>query len=511
VKIAPLLGALVVAGFAWRRRRELEPTAVAGAALLVAGLLLYGSGLVHPPNLVDLIRNAGEALGPYTYVLVGALAFLETGAFIGLVAPGELAILVGGVIAGQGQIEVIPLIALVWACAVAGDVTSFFLGRRLGREFMVKHGRRVAITEERLVQVEGFVDKHGGKAIFLGRFVGLVRSIAPFLVGSTGMTLRRFLPYDVLGAGLWGSTFVLLGYVFWQSFDRVIKLAERGALALGVVIALAVGIAAAVRWLRVGENRRRARVWLDVQARRPVIAPVVRAGKPVARRLAGPGRFVWERLTPGDLGLELTTLLAGLAVGTFTVIAPAIRVQPGHVPRGDARALRTAIDLQNAAGVDVAKVVTTLGSLPVVCGLIVVTAIAVLVKRELLEGLTLVAGMGITYAAVHLIKTAEDRPRPAAGLVDASGSSFPSGHAAYAVAWLAVAVAAARVLPNLASRAAVLTGATLLVMAIALTRVYLRAHYLSDVVAGAALSAAIYSGCALIALVVTFVRHNARQ
>ena len=204
MKIAPLLGALVVAGFAWRRRRELEPTAVAGAVLLVAGLLLYGSGLVHPPNLVDLIRNAGEALGPYTYVLVGAFAFLETGAFIGLVAPGELAILVGGVIAGQGQIEVIPLIALVWACAVVGDVTSFFLGRRLGREFMVKHGPKVAITEERLVQVEGFVDKHGGKAIFLGRFVGLVRSIAPFLVGSTGMTLRRFLPYDVLGAGLWG-------------------------------------------------------------------------------------------------------------------------------------------------------------------------------------------------------------------------------------------------------------------------------------------------------------------
>ena len=58
-------------------------------------------------------------------------------------------------------------------------------------------------------------------------------AIAPFLAGSSGMALRRFAPYDVIGAGLWGSTFVLLGYVFWQSFSQVVDLAKKGALALG--------------------------------------------------------------------------------------------------------------------------------------------------------------------------------------------------------------------------------------------------------------------------------------
>ena len=70
------------------------------------------------------------------------LAFLETGAFVGFVAPGETAVIVGGLVAGQGQISLFVLIAIVWACAVAGDVTSFFLGRRLGRDWLLRHGER---------------------------------------------------------------------------------------------------------------------------------------------------------------------------------------------------------------------------------------------------------------------------------------------------------------------------------------------------------------------------------
>ena len=71
----------------------------------VAGLALSGTGIVEPPNLEKLIEDVGTKLGKWTYLLVGALAFLETGAFIGLVAPGETAVLVGGVVAGQGQIS----------------------------------------------------------------------------------------------------------------------------------------------------------------------------------------------------------------------------------------------------------------------------------------------------------------------------------------------------------------------------------------------------------------------
>ena len=72
--------------------------------------------------------------------IVGVFAFLETGAFVGLIAPGEFTVIVGGVIAGQGTISLVPLLALVWACCIAGDTSSFFIGRRLGRSFLERHG-----------------------------------------------------------------------------------------------------------------------------------------------------------------------------------------------------------------------------------------------------------------------------------------------------------------------------------------------------------------------------------
>ena len=88
-----------------------------------------------------MIEDIAEALGPWTYALVGVMAFLETGAFVGLVAPGETVVIAGGVIAGQGEIDLLPLIGLVWVCAVLGDTTSFYIGRRLGRAFLERTGR----------------------------------------------------------------------------------------------------------------------------------------------------------------------------------------------------------------------------------------------------------------------------------------------------------------------------------------------------------------------------------
>ena len=117
-----------------------------------------------------------------------------------------------------------------------------------------------------------------------------MRAIAPFLAGSSGMPIRRFLPYDVVGAGLWTSTFVLLGYIFWQSFSQLVDYAKKGALALGAVIVLVVAIVWLVRWLRVPENRARARSWLERQAERPALRPLARVLTPVLRRTQRPAR-----------------------------------------------------------------------------------------------------------------------------------------------------------------------------------------------------------------------------
>ena len=93
------------------------------------------------------------------------------------------------------------------------------------------------ITEERLEQVERFFERRGGMTILIGRFIGLVRAIAPFIAGASRMPLRKFLPYDILGAGLWATTFCVLGYVFWRSFDQLTAWVSRGLFAFGLVVA----------------------------------------------------------------------------------------------------------------------------------------------------------------------------------------------------------------------------------------------------------------------------------
>jgi undecaprenyl-diphosphatase len=508
VKPAWIVFAVALAAFLVWRRRRLEPTVLAGGALAAVAALVYGLGLIHLPNLEQLLIDVGETLGAWTYVLVGALAFFETGAFVGLVAPGETALLLGGLVAGQGHIDLLTLIAIVWAAAVAGDLTSFAFGRRLGRPFLVKHGPRVHITEERLEQVEGFFDRHGGKAILIGRFVGLVRAIAPFLAGSSGMPLRRFLPYDIIGAGLWGTTFVLLGYIFWQSFAELVDYAKKGALALGAVIVLVVAIVAAVRWLRNRENRAKARAWLERQAERPALRPLARVLRPVLRRSEVPARFVWNRVTPGDLGLELTTLLAIASVGSFVFVWDLVGVEQRGLLAGDAASLRLADRLNFEAGVTIAKAVSALGALPTVIALVAVAAGVLVWRRERASAIALATGLLLTWAGVHITESAVDRPRPARPLVTVEDASYPSGHAAYAVTWVAVAVAMSRALPNVASRFAFVTVAIVIAAAVGASRVYLRAHYISDVVGGWALASTIFALCATVALVVSHVRNN---
>ncbi len=96
------------------------------------------------------------------------------------------------------------------------------------------------ITHERLSQVEGYFDRHGGKTILIGRFIGLVRALAPFIAGASGLAYRRFLPYSVVGTGLWSTVFCVLGYIFWRSFDKLADIAGKAIFGFGITVGVIV-------------------------------------------------------------------------------------------------------------------------------------------------------------------------------------------------------------------------------------------------------------------------------
>jgi membrane protein DedA with SNARE-associated domain/membrane-associated phospholipid phosphatase len=519
VKWSWLLGAVVVAGFLIARRHRLGRLIQAAGWIAVAGAAAVGVGLVELPNLEELFLDVGRALGPWTYLVVGILAFLETGAFVGLVAPGETTVIVGGVVAGQGEISLYVLIGIVWACAVAGDLASYTAGRKLGRAWLLRHGDRVKITEDRLHKVEQFFERRGGVTILVGRFIGFVRALAPFIAGTSKMPLRRFLPYDVLGAGAWAVTFCTLGYVFWQSFDKLTSYVSRGLFAFGTVVAVVVAIVFLVQLRRDPERREQVRAWLDEREDRRGWRPLVRLAGPAWRLIGRPAaggadhaaRFGWDRLTPGHLGLELTTCLALLAVGGFVFfLLGDVATDPG-VPRIDRMGADVAEELRMDWLVDVARVVTRLGSLPVAAGIVLVTAVWSAANRRWTDGVTLVAGLALTYVLVHVAKAAYDRARPSNPLVDVELEAYPSGHTAYAVAWVVCAVVLVRAGTGWAVRFAAVTVAIGLVVVVAVTRVYLGVHYVTDTIGGAALATAIWSFLAALVLVAGYVRHNARR
>ena len=193
-------------------------------------------------------RGAATRLDPWTvdYALVGVMAFLETGAGIGLVAPGELAVIVGGVAANQGEVELAPLIALVWVCAVAGDTrpTSSAGGwprvpararpPDQAHSGPARAGRAVLRQARRQDDPVRTVHRLGTGA-------------RAFVAGASRMPARRFFPATIAAAGLWALACSLLGYVFWNSLDHAVELARQGTFAIAAAAAVAAAGAYALK------------------------------------------------------------------------------------------------------------------------------------------------------------------------------------------------------------------------------------------------------------------------
>jgi undecaprenyl-diphosphatase len=158
--------------------------------------------------------------------------------------------------------------------------------------------------------------------------------------------------------------------------------------------------------------------------------------------------------------------------------------------------------------VTIAKVVTWLGSSAAMVAATVLTAGWAFARRRPVDALTLLAGAGIALLLVHVIKAAYDRPRPPGALVATEDSAYPSGHATYVVSLVACATVLVRGGAGWAARVALVTVAAFLAGVVAASRVYLRAHYLTDVLGGAGLGLAIWSALGILALFAGHVRHN---
>lgn len=191
-------------------------------------------------RIVEFLRPYLSA--PWGYVIVGSGMFLENSVGAGVIVPGETLVIIGGFYARIGRLSVVALAIVVVCAAVAGDNTGYWIGRRFGRGFLERHGHVLRVTPEKIARADRFYVRHGGKTIFLGRFIPVVRSVGFILAGASGMPWNRFFAYDLAGAFIWGCLNVGLGYALGEGYRRADDYLRMLGLAVLVILLLLLGV-----------------------------------------------------------------------------------------------------------------------------------------------------------------------------------------------------------------------------------------------------------------------------
>ncbi len=157
-----------------------------------------------------------------SYFGVAGVVFAETGLFFGIFLPGDSLLFTAGFLASQGHLNIALLCLVCFVSAVVGDSMGYYIGDKMGRRLFTKPESRV-FKPSNLLKTQSFFDRHGGKAIILGRFMPIVRTMVPMVAGAGTMPYRRFFSFNVIGAFLWGVCIPLAGYFLGSTIPGVDK------------------------------------------------------------------------------------------------------------------------------------------------------------------------------------------------------------------------------------------------------------------------------------------------
>jgi membrane protein DedA with SNARE-associated domain/membrane-associated phospholipid phosphatase len=436
-------------------------------------------------------------------VAVFALPALESSAFVGFIFPGEMALILGGVLAQQGRVALVAVLAAGFVGAVVGDSVGYLVGRRYGRRVLDGTMGRF-VKRDHFDRAERYLAERGGRAVFLGRFTAALRVMVPGAAGMARMRYRTFVVYNVAGAAGWVTLSVLLGYLGGSSWQHVAQLASR--VGLGVLVLLVLLVAGGALWRRV-----RHASWENVaqrlQTRLEDHALATRARARYPRATGWVGRRFDPRRRRG-LAATLTAAALVASTWSFGGITQDV-LQHDELAADDAAVHSWVLGHRTPVLDGFFKVITYLGSNTVLVPLLVVVAGVLAWRLRSWRPAIVTAvvyGAAVTLHGVIAAAVQRARPPVADWLAPASGWSYTSGHTTQAWAgWGVLAlltIVYGRARPRMhAVVVAVVPVALLISTLVGISRVYLGVHWLTDVLGGAAMSVALLAACTSIWLV----------
>ncbi len=191
---------------------------------------------MEEPAIFILPGDAAQLVQDYGYGAVAAAIGIES---VGIPFPGETTLVAAAIYAGaSGQMNIGLIVAAAIAGAVLGDNIGFWIGRRFGFRLLLRLGPRVGMTEPRIKLGQYLFHRHGGKVVFFGRFVAVLRALAAVLAGAYGLSWQRFLTFNAGGAIAWASIYGFGAYLLGEQVNRLIGPVGAGLFATAAVLAV---------------------------------------------------------------------------------------------------------------------------------------------------------------------------------------------------------------------------------------------------------------------------------
>jgi len=184
------------------------------------------------------------------YVALAIIVFAETGLMIGFFLPGDSLLVTAGLFAAKGDLDIVFLNLLLMTCAIVGDATGYYIGKKLGPALFRKDDS-LLFKKKHLIATHEFYERHGGKTIIIARFVPIIRTFAPVVAGIGNMTYRRFALFNIIGGVGWVFSMTMIGYSLLKIFPQ----AEKHIHIIIVAVILISFIPGVIEFLRARRHR----------------------------------------------------------------------------------------------------------------------------------------------------------------------------------------------------------------------------------------------------------------
>ena len=156
------------------------------------------------------------------YIALAIIVFAETGLMIGFFLPGDSLLVTAGLFAAKGDLNIVFLNLLLMTCAIVGDATGYYIGKKLGPALFRKEDS-LLFKKKHLIATHEFYERHGGKTIIIARFVPIIRTFAPVVAGMANMSYRRFAAFNIIGGIGWVFSMTMVGYSLLKIFPQAEK------------------------------------------------------------------------------------------------------------------------------------------------------------------------------------------------------------------------------------------------------------------------------------------------